>query len=94
MYIVSMTYQIFIPCYYGSAVQAKSEQLPGGLMAAGWLGASAAFRRSLTVVGERVKRTIQPFAGGLFAVGLPTFVAVMKTAYSLMAVLKNIEKQQ
>lgn len=76
MYIVSMTYQIFIPCYFGSIVNKKSEQLPLDLLESNWLGGSASMRRSVTIIGERVKRPIIPFAGGLFAVGLPTFVSV------------------
>lgn len=79
MYIVSMTYQIFIPCYFGSIVTAKSEQLPLAVFGANWLdGGSRGLRSSVTIIGERVKRAITPFAGGLFAVGLPTFVSVSK----------------
>lgn len=76
MYIVSMTYQISIPCYFGSIVKHKSEQLPLDLLESDWLDGRTSMRRSITIIGERVKRPITPFAGGLFAVGLPTFVSV------------------
>lgn len=86
MYIVSMTYQIFIPCYFGSIVQEKSEQLPFDLVDSNWLEGKASLRRSVTIIGERVKRPITPFAGGLFAVGLPTFVSVKK-GYNILIYL-------
>lgn len=76
LYILSMTYQIFIPCYFGSIVSQKSEQLPTNLLESNWLDGTTSMRRSVTIIGERVKRPITPFAGGLFVVGLPTFVSV------------------
>lgn len=81
MYIVSMTYQIFIPCYFGSIVAQKSEQLPRDLLESNWMAGRPSMRRSITIIGERVKRPITPFAGGLFAVGLPTFVSVGRSTF-------------
>lgn len=76
MYLVCMTYQISIPCYFGSIVKVKSERLPQYLLESNWIEQSKSFKSSVMIFGERAKRPITPFAGGLFAVGLPTFVSV------------------
>lgn len=65
-----------MPCYYGSIVKAKSEQLPHRMFNANWIEQTPSFKKSMLIFGERAKRPIAPFAGGLFALALPTFVAV------------------
>lgn len=75
-YLMSMAIEIFVPCYFGSVLTAKSERLAGAMYAAAWPERGRRFRRSMVVLVERALRPIVPRAGGLVVIGLPTFVAV------------------
>lgn len=76
LYIIGMIFEILLPCYYGSEVSAKSEQLGPLVFRSNWLEQSQRFRAAMLIFAERAKRSIAPFAGGLFALALPTFVSV------------------
>lgn len=75
-YLVSMAIEIFVPCYFGSVVTAKSERLVRAVYACEWPERGSEFRRTMGVLVERALRPVVPLCGGLVVVGLPTFVAV------------------
>lgn len=71
-----MIFEILMPCYYGSQVKAKSEQLIPDMFSANWMDQSMRFKKIMLIFNERANRPITPFAGGLFALALSNFVAV------------------
>lgn len=75
-YLISMAIEIFVPCYFGSVVTAKSERLAGAMYASAWPERGRRFRGSMGVLVERSLRPIVPLCGGLVVIGLPTFVSV------------------
>lgn len=75
-YLMAMSIQIYVPCYYGSALTVKSERLLRNLYASCWQQQSRRFCRALLVLAERMLRSMVPMAGGLMVIGLPTFVSV------------------
>lgn len=75
-YLAAMSIQIYVPCYYGSALTAKSERLLRNLYASCWQEQSQRFGSALRVLAERMLRSMVPMAGGLMVIGLPTFVSV------------------
>lgn len=76
-YLLSMTIEIFIPCYFGSIVTQKSEQLSIRLYESNFVDQSKAFRSSMRIFVERSLQPIIPSAaGGILIIGLPTFIAV------------------
>lgn len=72
-----MTLEIFIPCYFGTLVTLKSNDLPFFVYKSNWIEQTKAFKSSMGIFLERAKKPIVPFAGGLFIIGLPTFIAVI-----------------
>lgn len=76
LYIVGMIFEILMPCYYGSKIKEKSEQLPTQMFSANWPEQSKEFKSCMLIFGERAIRPISPFAGGILALSLPTFVSV------------------
>lgn len=76
LYILGMIFEILMPCYYGSIIKEKSEQLPTQMFSANWSEQSKKFKKSMLIFGERAIRPVSPFAGGILALSLPTFVSV------------------
>lgn len=71
-----MTLEIFIPCYYGSVVIHKSEQLTTKIFNSSWINRSKKYRSSIRIMLQRSLKPIIPLAGGMFVIALPTFVTV------------------
>lgn len=82
-YLLSMTIQIFIPCYFGSIVTAKSQQLAKCIYSSNWLGQTSEFQSSMRIFVERSLKPIVPKSVGLIIIGLPTFVSVLKNLCTL-----------
>lgn len=79
LYLIGMIFEIFMPCYYGSMLQVKSEQLLVGLYRSNWMPQSRKFKSSMLIIGQRAMQPIIPLVGGgLLALALPTFVAVKR----------------
>lgn len=78
VFFCSMTLQIFMPCYYGSVVYAKSSMLSTCGFESNWLEQSLSFKKSLIIFVERTIRPIGLKAGGLFDLNLKIFLSVMK----------------
>lgn len=77
VFFSSMTLQIFMPCYYGSVVYAKSSVISTCGFESNWLGQSLNFKKSLIIFVERTIRPIDIKAGGLFELNLKIFLSVM-----------------
>lgn len=75
-YMIAMTMEIFLPCFYGSIVVRKSEELVRKIYNANWIDRSKEYRLSIRIMVQRSLRPIVPMAGGMFATSLPTFVSV------------------
>lgn len=75
LYVLGLIFEIFLPCYIGSIVMAKSKQLLPAVYESNWIEQSTVYKASLLIFGERAKRVIAPKAGGLFALELPMFVS-------------------
>lgn len=81
VFILCTLLQVCFPCYYGSGLLWRSEQLSHQLLAGDWHGSKAAqtpsFRSSLLLIGEAVRRPMNPAASnGLLPIVLPTMVVV------------------
>lgn len=76
MYVLGLVFQIFLPCYLGSVVKAKSERLLRAIYASNWIEQSAEYKIAVLMFGERAKRVIAPKACLVFALELPMFLSV------------------
>lgn len=76
-YLLSMVFEMYIPCYYCTLVSSISADLPVSIYNSNWLWQSMKFKRIMKIM---MLRSIKPLrsivSGGLFEVGLPTFLLV------------------
>lgn len=83
--------QIYLPCYFGNEMTTASEKLSTSLYDSNWVHGSKRFRTTLLVFFENTKRPLKLSAFGVFELTLDTFLRIINSAYSLFAVLKNVE---
>lgn len=86
MSLVAMTTQILLPCYFGSVLTERSAALMRSVYASAWTERRASFRSLMRVFMERTKRPIVLRTyRGFFQINLPTYVMVMRMAYTLLS---------
>lgn len=90
-YMIPMVLQIFIPSYFGNEISFISNELSMRLFHCNWLTTDGKFRAALKIFMENTKPPMEvSVAGGVFQVNLQTFLRVCNSAYSVYALLKNI----
>ncbi|XP_013134595.1 PREDICTED: odorant receptor 13a-like [Papilio polytes] len=93
-YLFAMTLQIFVPAYLGSILSNESQELVFAAYCTEWISRTKAFKNSINIFLIRANRKITITAFKMFPLSLDTFTWIMKTAYSLLTVIRNIQNQQ
>nr|WCC57427.1 odorant receptor 30 [Papilio glaucus] len=93
-YLFAMTLQIFVPAYLGSILSSESEELVFAAYCAEWLPQSKAFKSSINLFLTRTNRKMSITALKMFPLSLDTFTWIMKTAYSFLTLIRNIQNKQ
>ncbi|XP_049308008.1 odorant receptor 94a-like [Bactrocera dorsalis] len=93
-YVTAMALEIFLPCYYANEIIVESENLSNHLYNCDWTGMSLYNRRQIFLYMEHLKHPIALYAGGYFQIGLPVFSKTMNNAYSLLALLANVNEEE
>nr|WCC57550.1 odorant receptor 30.1 [Papilio memnon] len=93
-YLFAMTLQIFVPAYLGSILSNESQELVFAAYCAEWMPRTKPFKNSINIFLTRANRKITITALKMFPLSLDTFTWIMKTAYSLLTVIRNIQNQQ
>lgn len=88
MYVLGLVFQIFLPCYLGSVVKAKSDRLLRAIYASNWIDQSAEYKFAVLMFGERSKRVIAPKACLVFALELPMFLSVGEIGHRIHSASK------
>ncbi|KAI9590440.1 odorant receptor 2a-like [Glossina fuscipes] len=89
-YICAVTAEIFILCYYGDLFCQANEQLIDSIYSCNWVDREKKFKQAHRFLLQRSQKINTVMAGNIIPVSLPTFVTVMKTAYSAFTVLNNL----
>ncbi|XP_030385682.1 putative odorant receptor 71a [Scaptodrosophila lebanonensis] len=89
-YCVSMTLQIYVPSFYGNEITYYSNQLTKAAYFSQWPPMSSKMRHLICVFMTYLNRPLKLRAGGFFDIGLPLFTKTMNQAYSLLALLLNL----
>lgn len=89
-YLFAMTFQIFLPCYFGNEILISSQQLSMNLFHSDWTSKSHKFKIAMKLFMENAKKPIKITAFGVFEVNLATFTSICNSAFSLYAVFKNV----
>lgn len=86
--LVPLGLQVFVPCFFSNMLHVKSQQLLDCLFACNWIERSRRFKTTLLMCMLRANRPMRFITYlGLFEIDLATFVAVCKTAYSILSCL-------
>jgi hypothetical protein len=88
---VPVAVQMLLPCSLSSELTAASEKLSMGLFHSDkWTGESVEFKRNMKIFIENTKKPVKIVVLKIFAYNLESFVKIMNSAYSLFAVLREI----
>ncbi|XP_047991348.1 odorant receptor 46a-like [Leguminivora glycinivorella] len=93
-YLLNMMFQVFIYCYQGNQLSEESMEIATAAYSCGWTACSARLRRGLLLVMVRTRRAARLSAGGFATLSLASFMAIVKTSYSLFTVLQQADEQK
>lgn len=91
VYFLAMPLQIFFCCFYGSAFALECNQLTTSIYSCNWIYQSKSFQKDIIIFAENSLRTYKFYALGFVSISIETFVSVMKSTYSLFAVLSRMK---
>ncbi|XP_048521609.1 odorant receptor 83a [Dendroctonus ponderosae] len=92
VYMMAMLFELFLYCWFGNEVTLKYEQLPMHIWESQWLATDDCFKKQMIFTMLRTNRPVYFTAGKLARLTLPTFMSILKTSYSIFALIKNFSK--
>ncbi|XP_061397304.1 odorant receptor 2a-like, partial [Musca vetustissima] len=90
MFFGAITIEILILCYFGDLYCRANDFLIDAIYECNWIERDERFKKALLLLLQRSQQTDCIRAGNLIPVRLPTFVKIMKTAYSAFTVLNEV----
>ncbi|CAK1601131.1 unnamed protein product [Parnassius mnemosyne] len=89
-YMMATLTQLFLFCNYGDAVLNESTVGMGmSPQGSAWWCLSPRVRKELLLLGIGMSRRYELYAGPFFSLSLPSFIQIVRTAYSFYAVLRQ-----
>ncbi|XP_063925608.1 odorant receptor 4-like [Zophobas morio] len=92
-YIVGLSMQLFLYCWFGNEVETKSSHIPYAVYSSQWVDVSLKVKNNLLILGGRCQRPLKITAINLFDLSLNTFVTILRSAWSYFAVLHSVNTQ-
>ncbi|CAH2096548.1 unnamed protein product [Euphydryas editha] len=92
-YLLNMMFQVFIYCYQGHHLSTESEEVAVAAYEFPWYACSVRVRRSVLILTERCRRTAKITAGGFTTLSLTSFMAIIKTSYSMFTLLQRVNER-
>ncbi|XP_017035977.1 odorant receptor 82a isoform X2 [Drosophila kikkawai] len=89
-FFASIMLQLFIYCYGGEIIKVESLQVDVAVRVSNWYLASPNLRRSLSMIIMRSQREVL-IRAGFYDANLANFVAICRTALSLITLIKSME---
>jgi hypothetical protein len=89
-YAVTMTIQVFLPCYFGNEVTDASGKLSESLFYINWISQDKSFKSGMQIFMENSKKPIKITAFYFVDIDFTTFTSICNSAYSLYALLKKV----
>ncbi|XP_075154544.1 odorant receptor 94a-like [Haematobia irritans] len=90
-YAICMILQIYLPCYYAHQLTLQSSRLMDSIYECNWIEMSSYNRHLIRLYMGYLRRPVILRAGKLFDIGLPVFIKTMNNAYSIFALLLNMD---
>nr|QKN21050.1 odorant receptor [Bactrocera correcta] len=88
-----MAVQIFLPCYFGNKVTEFSNALTDDIFNSDWTTFDVPTRKFMILYMELLKRPTNLMSVNYFIIGLPIFAKTMKNAYSIFALILNMNNE-
>lgn len=82
--------EIILACYFGSMATFAMQGITEGIYSCNWVMQSYNFRKDLKIFMEASLVTYEFVAGGFISVTLKSFAAIMRSTYSLFALLNRM----
>nr|AOE48059.1 putative odorant receptor OR54 [Athetis lepigone] len=93
LYVVVMTLQIMVPCWFGSRLIEKSSQITFAVYDCDWTPRCRRFKSNLRLLVERANKPIIIKGGKMFLLSLGTFTSIMNSAYSFFTLLRHMQSR-
>nr|AST36381.1 putative odorant receptor OR12 [Cydia nigricana] len=93
-YFMAMNLQIFVPAWLGTQLTYESAELTTAAYKSEWLPRSERYKKSIKLLMERAKNPVIITGLKIFPLSLPSYIQIMKTAYSCFALLRIIQDRQ
>nr|ALM26245.1 odorant receptor 62 [Athetis dissimilis] len=93
LYIVVMTLQVMVPCWFGSRLMEKSSQITFAVYDCDWTPRCRRFKSNLRLLVERANKPIIIKGGKMFLLSLATFTAIMNSSYSFFTLLRHMQSR-
>ncbi|XP_031621607.1 odorant receptor 33a-like [Contarinia nasturtii] len=90
MYFMCMMTEIFVPCFFGSVALEKSQQIRWKIYSSNWIDQNQKYKQAFLIFTSRTIKPIHLTVYKVLYLDLTTFLRILKTAYSLFALLKNV----
>nr|CAH7760489.1 unnamed protein product [Callosobruchus chinensis] len=91
-YVTSVTYMVFVMCWYGNEMTHKSTSLTQTIFHCDWIGRDVKSQKIIMFfmyISNTPLKISMP--GGLCNLSIPLFVSIIRTAYSYFTLLKNFK---
>nr|ALR72560.1 odorant receptor OR15 [Colaphellus bowringi] len=89
-YLTAIFSLLFIPCWFSSEMQGKSENIPEAAYSCNWVTASKLFKKDLIFFILRAQKPLKFYAVGFFQISVETFVLIVRSSFSYYTVLNNM----
>jgi hypothetical protein len=87
----NMLLEFFVPFFMGNEIEHDWSKLLSDIYTIDWLGGKKEAKMNLKIVQEILKAKFQLQAGKVFPINLASFLAIIKSAYSMYAVLRSMK---
>ncbi|CAD7085747.1 unnamed protein product [Hermetia illucens] len=86
-YFACILMEILLSCYYGNELLYESHLITNAIYSCSWTEQSERFKKVMIIFMQSTQMDMSVKAGGLINVNLESYMAVLKSSYSLFAVL-------
>ncbi|XP_037917646.1 odorant receptor 22b-like isoform X3 [Hermetia illucens] len=89
-YTCTLTLQLLPICFFADQFQSFSEQLADAAYATNWPDQDRSFRFAILFIIHRSQKCRFIFVGGLVPINLPTFLGIVRCAYTFSAIYSMV----
>lgn len=91
-FLIPVTLEIFLPCYFGNELSIASSKLSTAFFHSDWIDESKSFKNLAKIFMESSSRDLKVSTYEFFDANLLSFGKIVNAAYSLFAVFKKLNK--